>query len=488
MTSTQHPDRPPLITQVTGFILLGGKSSRYGSNKAFVEIDGVRLVDRVAGVMQSIFHRVVLVTNTPEDYAYLKIPMVEDLIKGLGPMGGIYTGLMTMTDEAGFFVACDMPFLCENLIRHMVDVKDVFDAVVPRMDWMLEPLHALYSKTCVPVIQEAIGQNEHQILKCFTRLRVRYVEEKELRIWDPDLRSFFNINKPQDLPGQNERPMTEFPPTLCAPDQEKSCFACCPPIRPPGYEHLQYASEIKRMLRENTASLRRDDKAFSPITGFSCWALGYLDGGFKRIGCLLHPGQNEGEDLRYRVDYGGKCDRESCVEAEIFKLLAPEARSFWLRLCEGLDSFSYSSRTRNPLFRILGWGTAVLNLVARAEKERDLRTESILETYAFFKTDLPARANAYLLKALVDSEHLELLKDGRFRNRFEELSHRLSRQVSVEILTSSTAPYVHRLALDPDFLNFLRLSGHIARATEEEAVSLKEFTDHELARFRDGFP
>jgi molybdenum cofactor guanylyltransferase len=194
-------NRLPLLENVNGFILLGGKSSRYGSNKALVKIDGVRMIDRVAGVMKSIFHRVVLLTNTPEEYAYLRMPMVEDLVKGFGPMGGIYTGLATLSDEIGFFVACDMPFLSESLIRHMVDVTGDFDAVVPRMDWMLEPLHALYSKKCLPIIQEAIGQNEHQILKCFAKLRVRYVDEEELRLWNPDLKSFFNINKPQDLPG-----------------------------------------------------------------------------------------------------------------------------------------------------------------------------------------------------------------------------------------------------------------------------------------------
>lgn len=186
---------------VTGLILLGGKSSRYGSNKALVEIEGVRLVDRVAGVMKSIFHRVILLTHTPEEYTYLRLPMVEDLIMGLGPMGGIYTGLMTMSDETGFLVACDMPFLSGRLIRHMVEVRDDFDTVVPRMDWMLEPLHALYSKRCIPVIREAIEERQYQIAKCFAGMRVRYVDEEELRLWDPDLRSFFNINKPQDLPG-----------------------------------------------------------------------------------------------------------------------------------------------------------------------------------------------------------------------------------------------------------------------------------------------
>jgi hypothetical protein len=280
--------------------------------------------------------------------------------------------------------------------------------------------------------------------------------------------------------------MIETPSTLCAPDQEKSCFACCPPIRPLGYEHLQYANEIKRVLRQNTASLRSEQKSISPITGFSCWALGYLDGGFKRIGCLLHPSQNGGEDLRYRVDYGDKCARESCVEAGIFARLAPEAKNFWLRLSEGLDSFSYSSRTLNPLFRILGWGSPVLNLVAMAEKERDPGADSILEIYSFFKTTLSPRANAYPLRALIDSETLDLLKNPQFRDRFELLCSRLSRRMASEVVGTSAAHYVHLLPMDRDFLDFLRLSGRIVKASLEEATSLKVLADHELEQFRNG--
>jgi hypothetical protein len=285
---------------------------------------------------------------------------------------------------------------------------------------------------------------------------------------------------------QDIEKMTDQASTLCAPDDEKSCFACCPPIRPPGYEHIQYANEIKRVLRENTASLRSEEKAMMPITGFSCWALGYLAGGFKRIGCLLHPSQNNGEDLRDRVDYGDKCSRETCVEAGIFAHLPPEARAFWLRLSDGLDSFSYSSRTMNPLFRVLGWGGTVLHLVAVAERQGDLRRDSILETYLFFKTALSPRANAYLLKTVIDPENSHLLKDSCFRERFEDFSIRLSREVPLQLLGRSTAPYVHLLPMDPDFLDFIRLSGRTAKADQEEAQSLKEFVDHELAEFREG--
>jgi molybdenum cofactor guanylyltransferase len=185
---------------VNGIILAGGKSSRYGSNKALVELNGTRLIERVVRVMKAVFQEVILVTNTPEDYAFLELPMVQDLIKGLGPIGGIYTGLETISEKAGFFVACDMPFLHEGLVRHMVEVRENHDAVVPRMGWMIEPLHALYTKNCLPVIKASIDAHEYQIAKCFQKLRVKYLEREELRAFDPDLMSLFNINVPKDLP------------------------------------------------------------------------------------------------------------------------------------------------------------------------------------------------------------------------------------------------------------------------------------------------
>jgi molybdenum cofactor guanylyltransferase len=185
---------------VSGIILAGGKSSRYGSNKALVKVNGARLIERAVAAMKTVFQQVILVTNTPDDYAFLELPMVQDLIKGLGPIGGIYTGLETISEKAGFFVACDMPFLQEGLLRHMLDVREDFDAVIPRMDWMIEPLHALYTKNCLQVIKASIEAHEYQIVKCLQRLRVRYLEREELLAFDPKLLSFFNINEPKDLP------------------------------------------------------------------------------------------------------------------------------------------------------------------------------------------------------------------------------------------------------------------------------------------------
>lgn len=199
MESDQLKHIDPSLEEVTGVILAGGKSTRYGTNKAFAEVRGVRLIERTIRVMGPVCPRLLLVTNTPAEYAYLQLPMVEDLIKGLGPLGGIYTGLEVIDDENGLFVACDMPFLREDLLRYMVTLRGDFDAVVPRIDWMVEPLHALYTKKCLPSLRKFIRSQELQILKFFQKIRVRYLEEEEIRKVDPDLKSFFNINRPEDL-------------------------------------------------------------------------------------------------------------------------------------------------------------------------------------------------------------------------------------------------------------------------------------------------
>ncbi len=184
---------------ITGIILAGGKSSRYGTNKAFVEMNGTRLIERVIRVMEPLFGHLIIITNTPHEYAYLQLPMVEDLIKGLGPLGGIYTGLESISDEAGFFVACDMPFLNGGLIRHMVEMREDFDVVVPKIDWKIEALHAIYAKRCLPAIRALIDAREYQIIKLFPKVRVKYLNEGEIRRFDPELKSFLNINRPEEL-------------------------------------------------------------------------------------------------------------------------------------------------------------------------------------------------------------------------------------------------------------------------------------------------
>ena len=184
---------------VTGVILAGGKSSRYGTNKALAKINGIPLIENVIRVMRSLFQDLVLITNTPDEYAYLELPMYEDLIKGLGPIGGIYTALNSITNDAGFFVACDMPFLNPDLIRHLVGIRGDFDVVVPEISGKMETLHALYAGRCIPAVRKLIDVHEYQTIRIFPEVSVRYLKENEIRRFDPELRSFFNINRPEEL-------------------------------------------------------------------------------------------------------------------------------------------------------------------------------------------------------------------------------------------------------------------------------------------------
>ena len=188
-----------LIEGITAVILAGGKSSRFGSNKALAKFKGVPLIERVAEILGTIFSKLIIITNSPIEYSYLNIPLYQDLIEGLGPIGGIYTGLDAIDNDWAFFCACDMPFINEGLVRRIIEVKNGYDAVVPKVDWKMEPLHALYSKRCLPFIKKLILEEEYQTVKSFKNINVRFVEEDEIKQFDPLLKAFLNVNKQDEL-------------------------------------------------------------------------------------------------------------------------------------------------------------------------------------------------------------------------------------------------------------------------------------------------
>jgi len=157
------------------------------------------LIDRITEDIKNIFKRVILVTNERKGYEYLGIPVVEDLIRGLGPIGGIYTGLMSISSQAGFFVACDMPFINRQLIRYMVDIQDNHAAVVPSVANEIEPLHAIYGLSCLGPIRNLIDSKRYQVRLVYDQIPVRYVKEDEIRRFGSPTRAFLNINTPDEF-------------------------------------------------------------------------------------------------------------------------------------------------------------------------------------------------------------------------------------------------------------------------------------------------
>ena len=184
---------------ITGIILAGGSSKRYGQDKAFLKIGNTRLIDSILQEMQTVFKRVILITNEKIKYEYLEIPMFEDLVKGFGPLGGIYTGLMSIPDQAGFFVACDMPHINRQLVRYMVDIKGNHRAVVPAVADKIEPLHAIYFQSCLRPIKHLIDTKRYQVRLFFDSIPVKYVKEDEIRKFCCPSKAFLNINTPDEF-------------------------------------------------------------------------------------------------------------------------------------------------------------------------------------------------------------------------------------------------------------------------------------------------
>lgn len=184
---------------MTGVILSGGRSSRMGRNKAFLEVNGERLIDRNVRILRSLFKEVIIVTVSPLDYLDQPAAIVTDILPKRGALGGIYTGLFHATEERVFFTACDMPFLNPAFLAHMVSLAADNEIVVPAPADGLQPLHAIYSRRCLPVIRSLLARDRLKITDFYRGFRVRTISPEVLASYDPAGRMFLNINTPADL-------------------------------------------------------------------------------------------------------------------------------------------------------------------------------------------------------------------------------------------------------------------------------------------------
>ena len=184
---------------VSGIILSGGKSTRMGKNKALIEIEGVPIIERIYTLFKKLFQEVWIITDQQELFAGLDAKFHEDLIPNLGAIGGLYSGLVLSSFPHSFCVACDMPFLRESLIDYLLRQRSGFSAVVPRTSDGWQPLHAVYSKSCIKAIEDLLARKRTKIIEMYPMISLRVVEEDEFRTLDPRNESFLNINTPEDL-------------------------------------------------------------------------------------------------------------------------------------------------------------------------------------------------------------------------------------------------------------------------------------------------
>ena len=189
-----------MYSQFSGILLAGGRSRRMGGgNKALLPIGGRSIVERVSDVLREIFPRTIVVTDSPEDFEFLGFPMFGDLIPGCGSLGGLYTGLKLCDRDYGFLVACDMPFLNREVISYMLQRAQDYDVVIPKVSGLLEPLHAIYSRRCLPYIEELLVEEDLRILHLFQEVTTLEIPEDDLKVFDPRLLFIMNVNTPDDL-------------------------------------------------------------------------------------------------------------------------------------------------------------------------------------------------------------------------------------------------------------------------------------------------
>ncbi len=170
-----------------------------GMNKAFLEIEGKRLIDRTTLMFKDLFREVILVTNSPLDYLDQDCIIVSDIFKNKGALGGIYTGLFYASYNNAFVSACDMPFLNRLFIEHMIEYADRYDIVVPETPDGLQPLHAIYSKRCLPPIKKLMDMDSLKITSFYRGLKTLTIEKETIKSFDPEEKMFLNVNTRKDL-------------------------------------------------------------------------------------------------------------------------------------------------------------------------------------------------------------------------------------------------------------------------------------------------
>ena len=187
---------------LTVCIQAGGQSSRMGEDKALKPFLKRPLIQRVIERLSPIADELIVTTNRPEDYAFLDLRLVSDLIPDRGALGGLYTAIASATHPFVAVVACDMPFANARLIEGMsrLMVQQEADVVIAKSDGGYEPIHAVYRReTCLPAIEKAINADKWKVIAWFPQVNVYELSEEELNSLDPDGLAFWNVNTPEEF-------------------------------------------------------------------------------------------------------------------------------------------------------------------------------------------------------------------------------------------------------------------------------------------------
>lgn len=199
---------PPKIVRNYNLCMLsiviqaGGQSARMGENKALKPFLGRPLVQRVMERLAPVADEILLTTNQPEEFVFLNLPLFTDIKPGRGPLGGLYTALVSAKYPSVAVVACDMPFASAPLLVAAAGllVQDKVDVVIAQAAEGFEPLHAVYRReTCIPAIESAMDADQWRVISWFPQVKLRKLTPDELKRYDPESLAFWNVNTPEEF-------------------------------------------------------------------------------------------------------------------------------------------------------------------------------------------------------------------------------------------------------------------------------------------------
>ena len=196
-----------MYNNITGIILSGGTSSRMGKNKALLPLGKKKVIEHIADLMRSIFADVILITNTPDEYEFLDLPMYEDIFKVGGPLAGIHSGLENSNTEENFILSCDMPLMKADIIKSIIKFKTKKPVTVCKSEGFIQHLAGRYSKSISQTAGKLLQQEEDNVklkngkhrAKVYSLLNdvgFETIEAKELSGYHPNV--FFNMNNKED--------------------------------------------------------------------------------------------------------------------------------------------------------------------------------------------------------------------------------------------------------------------------------------------------
>lgn len=192
-------------TEVAAFILAGGKSTRMGTDKAFVMLDGRTLLERALEVARAVTSDVRIVGDAAKFAAFG--PVVEDVFRGCGPLGGIHAALRASLAELNLMLAVDVPFVSPALLKYLIErARGERDAAatVARAGGGWQPLCAVYRREFADLAERALGAGRYKIDALFDATHVQVISEEELKAVSFSPTMFRNLNTPADLAEASE--------------------------------------------------------------------------------------------------------------------------------------------------------------------------------------------------------------------------------------------------------------------------------------------